>query len=302
MFLTLQTNSDEMSHKAGFVNIIGSPNVGKSTLMNRLVGEKLSIITSKMQTTRHRILGILNADDYQIVFSDTPGIIDPGYKLHENMMKFVSEAIKDADVLIVMTDIYESTEKLKDRVEKLSKLEIPVLVFINKIDQSDSEKLILQVEDWKKMLPKAEILPISALHNMGADFILPKLVELLPEAPPYYEKDELTNRSTRFFISEIIREKILLQFKKEVPYSCEVVVEEYKEAEDIVRIRANIMVSRDSQKGILIGHKGEKIKNLGIASRLDIEKFVDKKVHLELFVKVDKDWRDKEDKLKKYGY
>ena len=302
MFLTLQTNSYEMSHKAGFVNIIGSPNVGKSTLMNRLVGERLSIITSKMQTTRHRILGIVNEEDYQIVFSDTPGIIDPGYKLHENMMKFVSEAMKDADILILMTDIYESTEKLKGRIEKLAKLEIPVLVFINKIDQSDSEKLIQQVEEWKKLLPNAEILPISALHNMGADFILPKLVELLPEAPPYYEKDELTDRSTRFFVSEIIREKILLQYKKEVPYSCEVVVEEFKEAEDIIRIRANIMVSRDSQKGILIGHKGQKIKDLGIASRIDIEKFVDKKVHLELFIKVDKDWRDKEDKLKKYGY
>ena len=291
-----------MSHKAGFVNIIGSPNVGKSTLMNKLVGEKLSIITSKMQTTRHRILGIVNDDNYQIVFSDTPGIIDPGYKLHENMMKFVSEAIKDADILIVMTDIYESTEKLKDRIEKLAHLEIPVLVLINKIDQSDAEKLVEQGDAWKVLLPKAEILPISALHNLGADFILPRIVELLPESPAYYGKDELTNRNTRFFISEIIREKILLQFKKEIPYSCEVVVEEYKEEEKIVKIRANIMVSRDSQKGILIGHKGEKIKQLGIASRLDIEKFVDNKVHLELFIKVDKDWRNKEDKLKKYGY
>ena len=291
-----------MSHKAGFVNIIGSPNVGKSTLMNKLVGEKLSIITSKMQTTRHRILGIVNDDNYQIVFSDTPGIIDPGYKLHENMMKFVSEAIKDADILIVMTDIYESTEKLKDRIEKLAHLEIPDLVLINKIDQSDAEKLVEQVDAWKLLLPKAEILPISALHNLGADFILPRIVELLPASPAYYGKDELTNRNTRFFISEIIREKILLQFKKEIPYSCEVVVEEYKEEEKIIKIRANIMVSRDSQKGILIGHKGEKIKQLGIASRLDIEKFVDNKVHLELFIKVDKDWRNKEDKLKKYGY
>ena len=291
-----------MSHKAGFVNIIGSPNVGKSTLMNKLVGEKLSIITSKMQTTRHRILGIVNDDNYQIVFSDTPGIIDPGYKLHENMMKFVAEAIKDADVLIVMTDIYESIDKLKDRIEKLAHLEIPVLVLINKIDQSDAEKLVEQVETWKKLLPKAEILPISALHNLGADFILPRIIELLPDSPPYFGKDELTNRNTRFFISEIIREKILLQFKKEVPYSCEVVVEEYKEDEAIIRIRANIIVSRATQKGILIGHKGDKIKKLGIDSRKDIEKFVDNKVHLELFVKVDKDWRNKEDKLKKYGY
>ena len=291
-----------MSHRAGFVNIIGSPNVGKSTLMNKLVGEKLSIITSKMQTTRHRILGIVNDDKYQIIFSDTPGILDPGYKLHENMMKFVAEAIQDADVLIVMTDIYESLEKLKKRSDKLAQLEIPVLVLINKIDQSDAEKLVEQVDAWKKLVPKAEILPISALHDLGCDFILPRIIDLLPESPPYFGKDELTNRNTRFFISEIIREKILIQFKKEVPYSCEVVVEEYKEDENIVRIRANIIVSRTTQKGILIGHKGEKIKKLGMASRKDIEKFIDSKVHLALFVKVDKDWRNKEDKLKKYGY
>lgn len=291
-----------MSHRAGFVNIIGSPNVGKSTLMNKLVGEKLSIITSKMQTTRHRILGIVNDDKYQIIFSDTPGILDPGYKLHENMMKFVAEAIQDADVLIVMTDIYESLEKLKKRSDKLAQLEIPVLVLINKIDQSDAEKLVEQVDAWKKLVPKAEILPISALHDLGCDFILPRIIDLLPESPPYFGKDELTDRNTRFFISEIIREKILIQFKKEVPYSCEVVVEEYKEDENIVRIRANIIVSRTTQKGILIGHKGEKIKKLGMASRKDIEKFIDSKVHLALFVKVDKDWRNKEDKLKKYGY
>ena len=291
-----------MSHRAGFVNIIGSPNVGKSTLMNKLVGEKLSIITSKMQTTRHRILGIVNDDKYQIIFSDTPGILDPGYKLHENMMKFVAEAIQDADVLIVMTDIYESLDKLKERSDKLAQLEIPVLVLINKIDQSDAEKLVEQVDTWKKLVPKAEILPISALHDLGCDFILPRIIELLPESPPYFGKDELTDRNTRFFISEIIREKILIQFKKEVPYSCEVVVEEYKEDENIVRIRANIIVSRTTQKGILIGHKGEKIKKLGTASRKDIEKFIDSKVHLALFVKVDKDWRNKEDKLKKYGY
>lgn len=291
-----------MSHKSGFVNIIGSPNVGKSTLMNQLVGERLSIITSKHQTTRHRIMGMVNEDNYQIVFSDTPGIIDPAYKLHENMMKFVSEALKDADVLIVMTDIYEEIEKIKERVERFSKLEIPVLVFINKIDQSDQDKLIVLVESWKKMLPKAEILPISALHNMGVDFILPKIVQLLPEGPAYFDKDQLTNKNMRFFISEIIREKILLQFQKEVPYSCEVVVEEYLEDEDIIRIRTNIMVSRDTQRAILIGHQGEKIKKLGIASRKDIEAFVLKKVHLELYVKVDKDWRNKDGKLKKYGY
>ena len=291
-----------MSHRAGFVNIIGSPNVGKSTLMNKLVGEKLSIISSKMQTTRHRILGFVNDDKYQIIFSDTPGILDPGYKLHENMMKFVAEAIQDADVLIVMTDIYESLDKLKERSDKLAQLEIPVLVLINKIDQSDAEKLVEQVDAWKKLVPKAEILPISALHDLGCDFILPIIIDLLPESPPYFGKDELTDRNTRFFISEIIREKILIQFKKEVPYSCEVLVEEYKEYENIVRIRANIIVSRTSQKGILIGHRGEKIKKLGMASRKDIEKFIDSKVHLALFVKVDKDWRNKEDKLKKYGY
>ena len=291
-----------MSHKSGFVNIIGSPNVGKSTLMNQLVGERLSIITSKQQTTRHRIMGMVNEEDYQIVFSDTPGIIDPSYKLHENMMKFVSEALKDADVLIVMTDVYEDLEKIKDRIKRFAKLEIPVLVFINKIDQSDQEKLIVLVESWKKMLPKAEILPISALHNMGVDFIVPKIVQLLPEGPAYFDKDQLTNKNMRFFVSEIIREKILMQFQKEVPYSCEVVVEEYKEDEDIVRIRTNIMVSRDTQKAILIGHQGDKIKKLGIASRIDIEAFILKKVHLELYVKVDKDWRNKDGKLKKYGY
>ena len=291
-----------MSHKSGFVNIIGSPNVGKSTLMNQLVGERLSIITSKQQTTRHRIMGMVNEENYQIVFSDTPGIIDPAYKLHENMMKFVSEALKDADVLIVMTDVYEEIDKIKDRVLRFSKLEIPVLVFINKIDQSNQEKLILIVESWKKMLPKAEILPISALHNMGVDFILPKIVELLPEGPAYFDKDQLTNKNMRFFISEIIREKIMMQYQKEVPYSCEVVVEEYKEDDDIIRIRTNIMVSRDTQRAILIGHKGDKIKKLGITSREDIEAFVLKKVHLELYVKVDKDWRNKDGKLKKYGY
>ena len=291
-----------MSHKSGFVNIIGSPNVGKSTLMNQLVGERLSIITSKQQTTRHRIMGMVNEENYQIVFSDTPGIIDPAYKLHENMMKFVSEALKDADVLIVMTDVYEEIDKIKDRILRFSKLEIPVLVFINKIDQSNQEKLILIVESWKKMLPKAEILPISALHNMGIDFILPKIVELLPEGPAYFDKDQLTNKNMRFFVSEIIREKILMQYQKEVPYSCEVVVEEYKEDDDIIRIRTNIMVSRDTQRAILIGHKGDKIKKLGITSREDIEAFVLKKVHLELYVKVDKDWRNKDGKLKKYGY
>tara|TARA_Y100000766_G_C18913926_1_gene609905 strand:+ start:62 stop:937 length:876 start_codon:yes stop_codon:yes gene_type:complete len=291
-----------MSHKSGFVNIIGSPNVGKSTLMNQLVGEKLSIITSKMQTTRHRIMGMVNDEDYQIVFSDTPGIIDPAYRLHENMMKFVSEALKDADVILMVTDIYEDPEKMQDRLDQINQLNVPTLLLLNKMDLSNQKSMEKMVDLWKSKLPKAQILPISALHNMSIQFILPKILEWLPENPPYFDKDQLTNKNMRFFVSEIVREKILKIYQKEVPYSCEVVVEEYKEDEKIVRIRANIMVSRTSQKSIVIGHQGKKIKKLGIESRIDIESFIGKKVHLELFVKVDKDWRDKEGKLKKYGY
>ena len=291
-----------MSHKSGFVNIIGSPNVGKSTLMNQLVGEKLSIITSKMQTTRHRIMGMVNEEDYQIVFSDTPGIIDPAYKLHENMMKFVTEALKDADVVMMVTDIYEKPEKIEDRIKQVSKLEVPVILLVNKIDQSDQKSLESIIDNWKSLLPNAQILPISALHNMSLQFIMPKLLEWLPENPPYFDKEQLTNKNMRFFVSEIIREKILLLYQKEVPYSCEVVVEEYKEEEKITRIRANIIVSRNSQKAIVIGHQGKKIKKLGTDARLDIESFIMKKVHLELYVKLDKDWRDKDQKLKKYGY
>ena len=291
-----------MSHKSGFVNIIGSPNVGKSTLMNQLVGEKLSIITSKMQTTRHRIMGMVNEEDYQIVFSDTPGIIDPHYRLHENMMKFVSEALKDADVILMVTDIYEDPNKMEERLAQINKLSVPILLLLNKIDNSEQKSLEKLVNEWKIKLPTAEILPISALHKMSIQFILPKILEWLPENPPYFDKDQLTNKSMRFFVSEIIREKILLIYQKEVPYSCEVVVEEYKDEEKIVRIRANIMVSRTSQKYIVIGHQGKKIKKLGTDARLDIEAFISKKVYLELYVKVDKDWRDKEGKLKKYGY
>ena len=291
-----------MSHKSGFVNIIGSPNVGKSTLMNQLVGEKLSIITSKMQTTRHRIMGMVNEENYQIIFSDTPGIIDPAYKLHENMMKFVSEALKDADIILMVSDIYEDPDKMEERFIQINQINVPILLLINKIDQSDQNKLEKLVNQWKIKLPKAEILPISALHNMSLEFIFPKILEWLPENPPYFDKGQLTNKSMRFFVSEIIREKILKIYQKEVPYSCEVTVEEYKEEEKIIRIRANIMVSRTSQKSIVIGHQGKKIKKLGIESRIDIESFISKKVHLELFVKVDKDWRDKEGKLKKYGY
>ena len=291
-----------MSHKSGFVNIIGSPNVGKSTLMNQLVGEKLSIITSKMQTTRHRIMGMVNEENYQIVFSDTPGIIDPHYKLHENMMKFVTEALKDADVVMMVTDIYEKPEKIEDRIKQVSKLEVPVILLVNKIDQSDQKSLESIIDNWKSLLPNAQILPISALHNMSLQFIMPKLLEWLPENPPYFDKEQLTNKNMRFFVSEIIREKILMLYQKEVPYSCEVVVEEYKEEEKITRIRANIMVSRNSQKAIVIGHQGKKIKKLGTDARLDIESFIMKKVHLELYVKLDKDWRDKDQKLKRYGY
>ena len=291
-----------MSHKAGFINIIGSPNVGKSTLMNQILGEKLSIITSKKQTTRHRIMGIISEDEYQMVFSDTPGIIDPAYKLHESMMQYVDEAIKDADVILFVTDIYEKIDTLKERIDLINKLSVPIILLINKIDQSDQKSLESLVELWKENLPNAQILPISALHGLSIDFILPKIIEWLPVHPPYFEKDQLTNRNMRFFIAEIIREKILLLYQKEVPYSCEVVVEEYKEDTDIIRIRSNIMVSRKSQKSILIGHQGKKIKRLGIDSRKDMEEFVGKRVHLELFVKVDEGWRDKTGKLKKYGY
>ena len=291
-----------MSHKAGFINIIGSPNVGKSTLMNQILGEKLSIITSKKQTTRHRIMGIISEDEYQMVFSDTPGIIDPAYKLHESMMQYVDEAIKDADVILFVTDIYEKIDSLKERIELINKLSVPIILLINKIDQSDQKSLESLVELWKENLPNAQILPISALHGLSIDFILPKIIEWLPVHPPYFEKNQLTNRNMRFFIAEIIREKILLLYQKEVPYSCEVVVEEYKEDTDIIRIRSNIMVSRKSQKSILIGHQGKKIKQLGIDSRKDMEEFVGKRVHLELFVKVDEGWRDKTGKLKKYGY
>ena len=291
-----------MSHKSGFVNIIGSPNVGKSTLMNQLVGEKLSIITSKMQTTRHRIMGMVNDKDYQIVFSDTPGIIDPAYRLHENMMRFVSEALKDADVILMVTDIYEDPEKMQDRLDQINQLNVPTLLLLNKMDLSNQKSVEIMVDLWKSKLPKSQILPISALHNMSIQFILPKILEWLPENPPYFDKDQLTNKNMRFFVSEIVREKILMIYQKEVPYSCEVTVEEYKEDDKIVRIRANIMVSRTSQKSIVIGHQGKKIKKLGIESRIDIESFIGKKVHLELFVKVDKDWRNKEGKLKKYGY
>jgi len=291
-----------MQHKSGFVNIIGSPNVGKSTLMNRLVGEKLSIITSKAQTTRHRILGIVNDEDYQIVFSDTPGVLDPHYKLHENMMNFVSQALKDADIILFVTDIYEKGMNHEATLNRLKTTSTPIVVLLNKIDLGTTELLEEKVEFWAKELPEAEILPISALENFNVSLIWDKILSLLPENPPYYDKGELTDRPMRFFISEMIREKIFIHYKKEIPYATQVEVEEYFEDEKIIRIRAIIYVERQTQKGILIGHQGSKLKRVGIDSRKDIEKFVDKQVYLELFVKVDKDWRENDKKLDKYGY
>ncbi len=291
-----------MGHKSGFVNIIGSPNVGKSTLMNQLVGEKLSIITSKAQTTRHRILGIVNKEDYQVVFSDTPGVLDPHYKLHENMMQFVNSALKDADIILFVTDIYEKGLNHQATFERLQKTSLPILLLINKIDQSTQDQMQEKMEYWHEMMPKAEILPISALEGFNMAPIWDRILELLPESPPFYDKESLTDRPLRFFISEMIREKIFLHYKKEIPYASQVVVEEYLEDEKIVRIRALIYVERKTQRGIIIGHKGEKIKRVGIEARKDIQRFIEKHVHLELFVKVDKDWRENEKKLEGYGY
>lgn len=291
-----------MSHKAGFVNIIGNPNVGKSTLMNSLVGEKMSIITSKAQTTRHRILGIVNDEDSQIVFSDTPGVLEPNYKLHEGMMKFVFSALEDADIILLIVDAYDQIIKNEKVLKRLQSIEVPVIIVVNKLDLIDQERLEQTVELWKEQFPTAEILPMSALHNLGVDALLKKIKSLLPESAPYFEKDALTDKTERFFMAEIIREKIFMNYKKEIPYSCEVVVESFKDEENIVRIAANIMVARESQKGILIGHQGKMLKKVGTAARLDMEKFLDKKVFLELYVKVDKDWRNEDSKLKRYGY
>lgn len=290
-------------HKAGFVNIIGSPNVGKSTLMNRLVGERLSIITSKKQTTRHRIMGIVNDENYQVVFSDTPGVLAPSYKLHENMMSFVDTAITDADIILLVTDIFEKETAHKETLEKIQKHSAPVLVLVNKVDlNKDEDRLLQTIENWKELIPRAEILPISALHGFSTDFIFPKIVELLPESPPFFDKDELTDKPMRFFVSEIIREKIFENYAKEVPYSTQVEVEYYKEKPNIVDIRAIIYVSRSSQKPIIIGQQGAKIKKVGTEARKDLEAFIGSKVFLDLYVKVDKDWRDKEAELRKFGY
>ncbi|MBB1150042.1 MULTISPECIES: GTPase Era [unclassified Myroides] len=291
-----------MAHKAGFVNIIGNPNVGKSTLMNALVGERLSIITSKAQTTRHRILGIVNEEDYQIVFSDTPGIIKPAYELQASMMDFVKSAFEDADVLIYMVEVGEKELKDEAFFNRIIHSKVPILLLLNKIDKSNQQQLEEQVALWKSKVPNAEIFPISALEKFNTQAVYDRIIELLPESPPFYAKDALTDKSERFFVSEIIREKILLNYDKEIPYAVEVETEEFKEEEDIIRIKAIIMVERDTQKGILIGHKGAALKKVGIASREEMEKFFCKKVHLELFVKVNKDWRSSDYQLRRFGY
>ena len=289
-------------HKAGFVNIVGNPNVGKSTLMNQLVGERISIATFKAQTTRHRIMGIVNTDDMQIVFSDTPGVLKPNYKMQEMMLAFSESALADADVLLYVTDVVENPEKNMEFLEKVQKMNIPVLLLINKIDQSNQTDLGNIVMKWHSLLPNAEILPISAKNKFGVDMLLKRIKELLPESPAYFDKDQLTDKPARFFVSEIIREKILLYYDKEIPYSVEVKVESFKEGEKSINIRAIIFVERDSQKGIIIGHQGVALKKVGSESRKALEKFFGKKVFLETFVKVDKDWRSSEKELDSFGY
>jgi GTP-binding protein Era len=291
-----------MEHKAGYVNIIGNPNVGKSTLMNALIGQKISIITHKAQTTRHRILGILNEKEYQIVFSDTPGVIKPAYKLQESMMNFVHSAFQDADVLIYMIEVGEKGLKDEKLFERLKTTSVPVLMLMNKIDLAEQDFVAQEMERWSGELPNAQLLPISALNNFNIDKIKDKLVEMLPVSPPYYDKDAITDKSERFFIEEIIREKILKHYKKEIPYSVQIEVEEFFEEEEIIRIRAIIYVMRESQKGIIIGHKGLGLKRIGTEARRDIEKMLDKKVFLATPVKVKKNWRNDNNQLKKFGY
>jgi GTP-binding protein Era len=291
-----------LAHRAGFVNIVGSPNVGKSTLMNRLVGERLSIITSKAQTTRHRIMGIVNGDEFQIVYSDTPGVLDPQYKLHEGMMRFVQSALQDADVLLLVADVNEDGMQHPETLAKIARMEVPVFVLINKVDLATPEQIEHRINEWKAAIPRAVVGPISALHGFNTENILDFIIEKLPENPPYFPKDELTDKPMRFFVAEMIREKILLNYKQEIPYSCEVMVNEYREDGPVIRIRAEIVVARDSQKGILIGHKGSMLKRVGTAARKDIEQFIGQKVFLELYVKVDKDWRNDDKKLKRFGY
>ena len=289
-------------HKAGFVNIVGNPNVGKSTLMNQLVGERISIATFKAQTTRHRIMGIVNQDDMQIVFSDTPGVLKPNYKLQESMLAFSESALTDADILLYVTDVVENPKKNIDFLEKVGRMDVPVLLLINKIDESDQKTLGDIVEKWHGLLPKAEILPISAKNKFGIDMLLKRIYDLLPECPPYFDKDQLTDKPARFFVSEIIREKILLYYDKEIPYSVEVRVDRFKEEQKLIRINAVIYVERESQKGIIIGHQGFALKKVSTESRKALEKFFGKPIFLEIFVKVDKDWRSSEKELNSFGY
>ena len=291
-----------MAHKSGFVNIIGNPNVGKSTLMNQLVGEKLSIITSKAQTTRHRIMGIVNGEDFQIVYSDTPGILKPNYKLQQKMMKFVRGAITDADVLLYVTDTVEDSDRSADIIEKVNLSGVPTIVVINKVDLTTPEKLIALVEKWQALLPNAIIAPCSAKEKFNIEGVFNLIIERLPEGEAFYPKDTLTDKTLRFFASEIIREKILLNYDKEIPYSCEIAIESYKEEPTIDRISATIYVARSSQKGIVIGHKGEKLKRVGQQARLDLEEFLGKRVFLELYVKVQEDWRNNDGQLRRFGY
>lgn len=292
----------EKRHKSGFVNIVGNPNVGKSTLMNLLVGERISIITSKAQTTRHRIMGIVNTDDMQIVYSDTPGVLRPNYKLQESMLNFSESALGDADVLVYVTDVIETIDKNGEFLQKVQKAACPVLLLINKIDLTDQKTLEEIVARWQEMLPAAEIIPISALSKFNIDYVKSRIESLIPDSPPYFEKDALTDRPARFFVTEIIREKILLYYQKEIPYAVEVAVELFKEEKDLIHIKALIIVERDTQKGIVIGHGGQALKKVGAMARKDIERFFGKKVFLELFVKVEKDWRNRDNLLKSFGY
>ena len=289
-------------HKAGFVNIVGNPNVGKSTLMNALLGERISIATFKAQTTRHRIMGIYNTDDMQIVFSDTPGVLKPAYKLQESMLEFSNSALADADVLLYVTDVVEKAEKNDDFIDKVSKLDVPVIVLINKIDLTDQQKLEALVETWHSLLPKAEIIPISASNKFNVDVVMRRVKDLIPDSPPYFDKDQWTDKPARFFVSEILREKILLYYDKEIPYSVEVVVEQFKETEKKISINAVIYVERDSQKGIIIGHQGKALKRVSTEARKSLEKFFGKTIYLETFVKVDKDWRNSDKELRNFGY
>lgn len=291
-----------MQHKAGFVNIVGNPNVGKSTLMNQLVGEQISIATFKAQTTRHRIMGIVNTPEAQVVFSDTPGVLKPNYKMQEMMLAFSESALADADILLYVTDVRETPTKNMDFLEKVSKMEIPVILLINKIDESEQNQLGDLVETWHKLLPKAEILPISAKNKFGTEILMKRILELLPESPAYFDKDQLTDKPAKFFVSEIIREKILRYYDKEIPYSVEVAVERFKEDDRLIRINAVIYVERDSQKGIIIGHQGQALKKVSAEARKSLEQFFDKKIFLETYVKVDKDWRSSKRELRLFGY